>query len=803
MQPYHDSLEHLQDELAHLDLLLRRAVLIARATPDPRVPLELRGVVVSDEEVDSVFEGVDVLGERWRRQAELAAELAPIDRRLHEARRSIDERRRLTEQSGRSLALPHLARVFGLSPAEVDLLLIALAPELEPRYETVYSYLQMDATRKRPSVDLALNLICRSAAEKVMARRLLSPGGPLLYYKLVHLLDDPQDRQPTLLRRFLKADESVVRFLIGQPADARPTEATVALSIEDLELDDPTRARLRNMIEAIRKWVPRSRHVIQLISTAGAPPPWDVADAICAALGSSAVRLELTQLQSDPSAAAAALRDAALGDGILVVAAGDAPEPQAERSLWAAVNGSPLTLILLGSASSYGSIPAEAQPWRVEVPPAGYDQRRQAWTQSLAWTPAAADADRLADTFPFGPSLIRQTTRLATSIAALRAPSEPIPSTEDVMEAGRSLTTPNLSRFAMPLTPRYGWEDLVLPEDKMHQLRGVEARVRHRQLVHRQWGFGQKLSRGKGLNVLFTGPSGTGKTMAAEVLAGALSLTLHQIDLSTVISKYIGETEQHLSAIFREAESSQTLLFFDEAEALFGKRTEVKDAHDRYANIEVNYLLQRIEQYEGIVVLATNLHRNLDDAFLRRLSEVIEFPMPDEPARADLAEALPRRGPDEGDRLRVPGQAIQAGRRQHPQRGAGRRLRGRAGRHRHRHGARHPRDRGRVPEAGKAGDGERVRQIPASHPAEGHTMSRPLVRQRPPADDDLEPATEEEKRRLAEAAARTTKPIPTPPAGEAPARPAPGRASPTPASGPTTSPADTPRRARPAPMPVG
>src|SRR6185437_7251725 len=148
MKPYRDSLEHLREELGRLDLLLRRAVIIARAAPDPRVPPELRGVVVSEEEVDSVFDGVDMLGEPWRRQAELEGELAPIERRLHEARSSIDERRRLSDQTGRDLALPHLARVFGLSPAEVDLLLIALGPELEPRYETVYSYLQMDATRK-------------------------------------------------------------------------------------------------------------------------------------------------------------------------------------------------------------------------------------------------------------------------------------------------------------------------------------------------------------------------------------------------------------------------------------------------------------------------------------------------------------------------------------------------------------------------------------------------------------------------------------------------------------------------------
>jgi hypothetical protein len=636
MEPYRDSFEHLHEELGRLDLLLRRAVVIARATPDANVPQELRGLVVSEEEVEAAFSAANLLGDRWRRQGDVAAALAPIDHKLHEARQAIDRRRHLTREAGRDLALPHLAEVFGLSPAEVDLLLIALAPELEPRYETLYSYLQVDATRKRPSVDLALNLICRSAAEKVFARRLLSAGAPLLHYKLLSLLDDPQDRQPTFLRRFLKADESVVRFLVGQPGGAGPAAPGAAPPpLDRLEVDEKTRAHLTNLVEALRRWGPDGRHVIQLLSP-GAPPAWELADVVCAALGASAVRLELSQLQADPSAAAAAVRDAALGHGLLVVAGGETPDPPAERSLWSAVNGSHLPIILLGPSASFAAVPADAQPWRVEVPQPGYEQRRRAWARSLAGTPAAGDANRLADTFPFGPPLIRQTTRLATTVAALRTPRDPRPSTDDVLEAGRSLTTPNLSRFALPLTPRYAWEDLVLPDDRMRQLRGVEARVRYRQVVHREWGFGQKLSRGKGLSVLFTGPSGTGKTMAAEVLAGALSLTLHQIDLSCVISKYIGETEQHLSAIFREAESSQTLLFFDEAEALFGKRTEVKDAHDRYANIEVNYLLQRIEQYEGIVVLATNLHRNLDDAFLRRLSEVIEFPAPDEAAREQI-----------------------------------------------------------------------------------------------------------------------------------------------------------------------
>jgi len=630
VEPYINSLEHLLEELGRLDLLLRRAVIIARAAPDPEVPTELRGVVVSEEEVDAAFDAANMINERWRLQNQVAATLEPIDRQLQEMRRSIDERRRSTVQSGRRLALPHLAEVFGLSSAEVDLLLIALAPELEPRYETLYSYLQVDALRKRTSVDLALNLICRTAAEKVFARRLLSPGAPLLRYQLLNLLDDPQDRQPTFLRRLLKADESATKFLL----DDRPAPSKATPVVENLDLDETTRTLLMNMVEAIRKWKPNGSHVIQLISAG--PPKWEVADALSAALGVSSIRLDLAQVQSAPSSVVCAVRDAVLNAGTLVVAAGDSVHEEAERLLWAAVNGSRLTVIVLGPASSFGSIPADAHPWRVEVPPPSYDQRRQAWAQALAGTPSAAEANRLADTFQFGPSVIRQTVRLATTTAALRTPADPSPSADDVLGAGRNLTTPNLSRFAIPLLPRYDWTDLVLPEEKMQQLRGIEARVHHRQLVHREWGFGQKLSRGRGLNVLFTGPSGTGKTMAAEVLANGLSLTLHQIDLSTVISKYIGETEQHLSAIFSEAESSQTLLFFDEAEALFGKRTEVKDAHDRYANIEVNYLLQRIEQYEGIVVLATNLHRNLDDAFLRRLSEVIEFPSPDEAARLQI-----------------------------------------------------------------------------------------------------------------------------------------------------------------------
>ena len=190
------------------------------------------------------------------------------------------------------------------------------------------------------------------------------------------------------------------------------------------------------------------------------------------------------------------------------------------------------------------------------------------------------------------------------------------------------------------IKPEYKWEDIVLPADRLEQLREVCNHVKYRDRVYGEWGVDRKLSLGKGLSVLFAGPSGTGKTMAAEIIAGALGLDLYKIDLSTVVSKYIGETEKNLSRIFVEAETSNAILFFDEADALFGKRSEVKDSHDRYANIEIGYLLQRMEEYEGVVILATNFRRNMDEAFVRRLQFTVEFPFPNEKDRHRIWEHI-------------------------------------------------------------------------------------------------------------------------------------------------------------------
>ena len=238
----------------------------------------------------------------------------------------------------------------------------------------------------------------------------------------------------------------------------------------------------------------------------------------------------------------------------------------------------------------------------------------------------------------------------AYSFAGEKNPASPVLSMEDLYKGCKAQSNQKLSSLALKTNPHYTWEDIVLPKDTLEHLKEVSGFIKYKGKVHSDWGFEKKLSLGKGLNVLFSGPPGTGKTMAAEILANEVKLDLYKIDLSSLVSKYIGETEKNLKKIFEEAETSNSILFFDEADALFGKRSEVKDSHDRYANIETAYLLQKMEEHEGIVILASNFRKNMDDAFLRRLHFTIEFPLPDEKSREDIwRKTFPEETPIEND----------------------------------------------------------------------------------------------------------------------------------------------------------
>jgi SpoVK/Ycf46/Vps4 family AAA+-type ATPase len=258
--------------------------------------------------------------------------------------------------------------------------------------------------------------------------------------------------------------------------------------------------------------------------------------------------------------------------------------------------------------------------------------------------------DGLANKFHMSAGQIRNAVNTARNLALWRDPSNACFTSDDLYGACRCQFHQKLSALAHRIPEKYTWDDIVLPNEQTTQLRELLSYVKYRHLVYGEWGFDRKLSLGKGLNILFSGPSGTGKTMAAEIMARELELELYKIDLSMVVSKYIGETEKNLSRIFQEAQHSNAILFFDEADALFGKRSEVKDAHDRYANIEIAYLLQRMDEYEGVVILATNLRNNMDEAFTRRMHASIDFPIPEEDNRRRIFEGIfPKEAPLSAD----------------------------------------------------------------------------------------------------------------------------------------------------------
>jgi ATP-dependent 26S proteasome regulatory subunit len=299
-------------------------------------------------------------------------------------------------------------------------------------------------------------------------------------------------------------------------------------------------------------------------------------------------------------------------------------------------------------------IVAGQQPWRVEgmnrqqrlcslnfdLP--AYDQRLSLWHHFLngaadGFDNAPDSLSDLAGQFQLTAGQIRDAVATGQDRAAQAQTSL---QTHHLFSAARTHSNPNLAALARKIKPRYGWEDIVLPEDQLAQLREIVTTVRGRPQVLDAWGLGQKLVSSRGVTALFAGPPGTGKTMAAEIIANELGLDLYKIDLSTVVSKYIGETEKNLERIFAEAESSNAILFFDEADALFGKRSEVRDSHDRYANIEISYLLQRMEVYDGVTILATNLRANLDEAFTRRLGFAVDFPFPEAAERQRIWQTL-------------------------------------------------------------------------------------------------------------------------------------------------------------------
>ena len=648
MDYYERSIDHLLAELARLDVLLQRELSLVQGAESPGGEEQFRGLVITEGEIAALVGQPDFLGERWRHEERLAPVLARFDERAAAMRHEIDEKCARSAAHGIDLALPAIGRRAALNVWEVDILLVAIAPELERNYDTLYGYLQNDVTRKRPSIDLALNLVARSAEEKLWARRLLSPAAPLLRRRLLTLGEEAHDHKPSTLRRFLKCDEAVTAALLDQPAAAVDGAQAFepAADPPPLALSDSLRDRLARLVARLSE--PTGRTSIVRIRGASGPALQDIAEWIAANLRRRLLVASVDGIHRERDYVATVVRQAMLGRSILALAGdddgrADARPPgssEAEQAAWREIAPFDDLVLLLGDPSFFGSLPAEADVWHVEVADADFDRRREQWRTALANGISDQDASALADSFRLGRPDIRRTVSLATSLARLREPGAAVPARADLFEAGRVFTTPELRRFAVRVEPRYEWKDIVLPSVKREQLQRISSWKRLRHQVHEGWGFGLKLVRGGGLHGPVLRSPGTGKTMAAEVLARDLCLDLYRIDLSCVISKYIGETEQHLGAIFTRADDCQCILFFDEADALFGKRIRGQG--------RARSLRQHRDQLPVAARRALPGHRDPGDepaqqpgrAFLRRLNDVVEFPFPDAVLREQIWRGL-------------------------------------------------------------------------------------------------------------------------------------------------------------------
>jgi hypothetical protein len=652
---------YLRLELQRLRMLFQRKLRWLRSKWQQYRAGPTPGAVISDANADWYLGGEEIEAEvRFYREN---AESRALSYSIKEADAELAHLRSGLSESGGIPALEALCRTFGLQPFERDVLLLCWSMEEDPAFASLCAYVQDDVHARFPTPHLAFGLFCADGCDRETARHALLPASPLRRLRLLWLGDS--SAVLPMCQRPLQIDERISAYLRGVNA----VDESVAYLLRAVPAVPMADTHLR-LIESLLQWVQsgggnESWPVMWLTGPTGSGKQ-ALAREFCA-------RFELHLCALDPKSLP--LQDAerhqllhviereTLLSRIAIYMDVSEVEPT-DRGLMTAVrdwierSGG---LLFVGGRERWNMARSTLH---IAVPKVDAAAQGILWRTSLQGVTNSVNGqvEAIVQQFDLGPQEIAQAVYAATAKARRRSAKDAAVEPDDLWQACREQVGWRLGDLAQRLEPCYRWEDIVLPEDVSRQLRELADQVAARPLVYEQWGFGARLPRGRGITALFSGPSGTGKTMAAEILAKQLNIDLYRIDLAGVVSKYIGETEKNLRNVFEAAEQTGAILLFDEADALFGKRSEVKDSHDRYANIEVNYLLQRMEDYRGLAILCTNRRSSLDRAFLRRLRFLVEFPFPDWSQRRLIwQKVFPRRTPlgtldfEKLSRLEIPG----------------------------------------------------------------------------------------------------------------------------------------------------
>jgi len=520
-------------------------------------------------------------------------------------------------------ALSYLGKAFGLSTFERQLLVLCAGVELSAGVAQLCAQAQGQDQFTFPTFSLALAVLPEADWHA------LTPVAPLRRWRLIELVGD------SLTQSRLRIDERVLHYLTGVPyLDDRLEGLIHPLNAPKYLL--PSHQAIAQRL--VKTWVSHPQPVpAPILHLCGhGQEALAIAATACQRMDIGLHQLRAMNIPSTVAEREALARlwerEAVLSQSVLLVNCVDMDRSPLRQTVLPFLETLQTRLIIAGiEPFTVGDRPCV----HLEIPPSSLAEQRCLWQQALAplTTDLNGQLEGLISQFRLSATTIQSVcTEIASQTDAI--PAQALP--ERLWDICRLQTRPQLNELAQPIVPKASWHELVLPERERQMLREMAAQVRQQAKVYDTWAFATRGTHGMGISALFAGPSGTGKTLAAEVLAHELRLDLYRIDLSQVVSKYIGETEKNLRQVFDAAEAGSAILLFDEADSLFGKRSDVKDARDRYANLEVSYLLQRMETYRGLAILTTNLKKSIDPAFLRRLRFMVQFPFPNQEQRLEI-----------------------------------------------------------------------------------------------------------------------------------------------------------------------
>lgn len=553
------------------------------------------------------------------------------------------------EAGGKTFGLGQIASLFGLNVVEEICLFLSVLPEIDGAYGKVFGWLNGDPHKTRPVMEVAAVVMGFDQMMKSQVRERLEQDSSFVRYILE---DGWKESKEPFWSRELVPDSRIAGWVLGIETGTEALKQYSAwITPEDKkELEEESRylSVLLHACEICQEeqeqWEKQEKQKAVCLYGKEGGGKKELLKQYSEKTGKRILLLHWNQLEEEKqnSLVGKAIREAVLTGSILAVEYDPTTEAKQQAELWKELTGAPSPLILISQEQP--SKPEEASveliPVHIEDPT--YEERCAIWQHYLEqYGIETEEGTRLAVKFAFLPGQIRGAVRHYKN--ALRMHSE---ETTSLYESCFSQLNHQLYERASKINTKYSWNQLILPDSQKQLMHDICAQMENKYTVYDTWGFGKTVAYGKGVTVVFSGPPGTGKTMAAQILAKELNLELFKIDLSQMVSKYVGETEKNLASVFHEAEISNAILFFDEADSLFGQRSEVKSSNDRYANLETSYLLQRLEEYEGMTVLATNYLKNIDEAFMRRMKYIIQFQFPDAAARQQIWRVtMPKEAP--------------------------------------------------------------------------------------------------------------------------------------------------------------